>query len=133
LNFVFWNRTKLQITHTHTTLFDFENLEVYKKSKDISKTVLLILKDKTIDTVLRDQLKRAVISIVLNIAEGSGKFSKPDKRNFYTIARGSTYESVAVLEILKEQQNISIDEFKRLYSEFEIISKMLLGLIKSQR
>ena len=115
-------------------MFDFERLDVYQKAKDLNKIVLKMLKDvKSIDSVLRDQLKRAVVSIVLNIAEGSGKFSKADKRNFYTTARGSTYECVAVLEILLEQNHISKDDFHKLYSEFETISKMLLGLINSQK
>ena len=95
-----------------TDMFDFEQLEVYKKAKDLNKAVFKLLKDiKTIDPVLRDQLKRACISIVFNIAEGSGKFSKADKRNFYTTSRGSTYECVAIFEILFEQENISKPEF----------------------
>ena len=115
-------------------MFDFEQLEVYKKAKDLNKAVFKLLKDiKTIDPVLRDQLKRACISIVFNIAEGSGKFSKADKRNFYTTARGSTYECVAIFEILLEQENISKPEFDNFYSQFETISKMLLGLINSQK
>ena len=115
-------------------MFDFEKLDVYSKAKNLSKIVLKLLKEiKTIDPVLRDQFKRAVISIVLNIAEGSGKFSKADKRNFYTTARGSTYECVAILDILLEQSNITKEEFNKLYFEFETVSKMLLGLINSQK
>jgi len=61
-------------------MFDFHNLEVYKKAKELNQEVLRFLKEnKHIDTYIRDQLKRASISTVLNIAEGSGKFSKPDK------------------------------------------------------
>ncbi|MCU0653299.1 MAG: four helix bundle protein [Candidatus Pacebacteria bacterium] len=36
----------------------------------------------------------------MNIAEGSGKFSKADKRNFYTISRGSVYECVSLMELI---------------------------------
>ena len=68
-------------------MFDFEKLEVYKKAKELNKEVLKFLKEnKQIDSYLRDQLRRASISAVINIAEGSGKFSKADKRNFYTTA-----------------------------------------------
>jgi four helix bundle protein len=49
---------------------------------------------------LRDQLDRARISIVLNIAEGAGRFSAPDKARFYAIARGSATEWGAVLDLL---------------------------------
>ncbi|MFA5013109.1 MAG: four helix bundle protein [Candidatus Paceibacterota bacterium] len=66
------------------------------------------------------------------MAEGSGKFSKPDKKNFYTTARGSTYECVSLLEIICEEGYISKEIFDIFYKNFEIISKMLLGLINSQ-
>ena len=49
---------------------------------------------------LRDQLDRASASIVLNIAEGCGRFSRGDKAQFYLIARGSAMESAAVLDVL---------------------------------
>ncbi len=114
-------------------MFDFENLEVYKKSKELNKEILKFVKEhKEIDAYIRDQLRRASISMVINIAEGSGKFSKADKRNFYFIARGSTYESVSLLEIITEEQQLSADQFRSFYNKFEIISKMLLGLINSQ-
>lgn len=115
-------------------MFDFENLNVYKKTKELNKEVLRFLKDtKSIDSYLRDQLRRASISMVINIAEGSGKFSKADKRNFYTTARGSTYECVSLFEIIFEEKQIEQGEFKYFYDKFETISKMLLGLINSQK
>ena len=49
---------------------------------------------------LGDQLRRAVVSISLNIAEGSGKFNKDSKR-FYAIARGSALEGAAILDALE--------------------------------
>ena len=48
---------------------------------------------------LADQLTRASTSIVLNLAEGAGKHSKPDKRRFYLTARGSATESAALLDV----------------------------------
>ncbi|MEK7062939.1 MAG: four helix bundle protein [Patescibacteria group bacterium] len=67
------------------------------------------------------------------MAEGSGKFSKADKRNFYTIARGSVYECVSLLELIKEDGFIDSREFSALYSRCDELSRMLLGLINSQR
>jgi four helix bundle protein len=49
---------------------------------------------------LVDQLKRASISLVLNIAEGAGKSAIDDKKRFYSIARGSTLECAAILDLL---------------------------------
>lgn len=71
--------------------------------------------------------------MVINIAEGGGKFSPADKRNFYTIARGSVYESVSLFEIIKDEGYIDEKEHLAYYEKLEIISKMLLGLINSER
>jgi len=115
-------------------MFDFENLQVYAKSKELNKEVLRFLKEnKQIDSYVRDQLRRASISMVINIAEGSGKFSKADKKNFYTISRGSVYECVSLFEIIYEDGQIAREKFGDFYNKFEVLSKMLLGLINSQR
>jgi len=115
-------------------MFDFEKLDVYRKTKELNKEVLKFLKEnKRIDSYLRDQLRRASISITINIAEGSGKFSKADKRNFYTTARGSVYECVSLFEIIFEENQITKEQFQDFYQKFETISKMLLGLINSQK
>ena len=115
-------------------MFDFQNLDVYQKAKELNKEILNFLKEnRQIDSYIRDQLKRASISVVINIAEGSGKFSKADKRNFYTISRGSTYECVSLLELILEEGQIIKKQFNDFYQKLEIISKMLLGLINSQK
>ena len=114
-------------------MFDFEKLEVYKKAKELNHEILVFLRDnKLIDSYIRDQLKRASTSIVINIAEGSGKFSKADKSNYYTTSRGSVYECVSLLELLIDDNGIDQKIFDHYKSQYETISKMLLGLIKSQ-
>ena len=55
---------------------------------------------------LQDQLKRAAISIPLNIGEASGKTSKPDTRRFYAIARGSVMECGAILDVFSKLEII---------------------------
>jgi len=111
--------------------FDFERLEVCKEAKILNKEILLFLKShKAIDPYIRDQLKRSSISMVINIAEGSGKFSKPDKRNFYTIARSSVYECVSLFDIIEDIYGIDNSFY---YQRLERLSKMLFGLINSQK
>jgi four helix bundle protein len=51
--------------------------------------------------VLRDQLERASLSVVLNISEGAGRHSRKEKRRFYSIARGSAMESAAAIDVLR--------------------------------
>ena len=77
-------------------MFDFEKLSVYQKSKVFNKNVAVFLSNTKTDRTTNDQLRRASFSIMLNIAEGTGRFTKPDKRNFYVIARGSAFECVAI-------------------------------------
>ena len=67
---------------------------------------------------------------MLNIAEGSGRFTKPDKRNFYVIARGSVFECVAIFDYLQDIGILDETTFKQYYSFLEEISKMLYALIK---
>ncbi len=115
-------------------MFDFENLDVYGKAEDLNKEILRFVKEnKQIDSYLRDQLRRASISMVINIAEGSGKFSHADKRNFYTISRGSVYECVSICKIVASEDQMTEIQFADFYKKFEVISKMLLRLIASQR
>jgi len=114
-------------------MFDFQNLTVYQQAKTLNKEVFKFIQaHKQVDPYMCNQLRRAGISMVLNIAEGSGKFTKADKRNFYFIARGSVYECVAVFEMIKDEYNLDQVIFDKFYGKFESVSKMLLGLINSQ-
>jgi four helix bundle protein len=88
--------------------FDFENLKVYQKALEYVDFVYKITKGfpKTEIFSLIDQLKRASISICLNIAEGSGG-SKPEFNQFLKIARRSVRECIAISEISYRQNFIS--------------------------
>ncbi len=112
-------------------MFDFEKLEVYIKSKKYNKSVTTFLQTNKQDRVTNDQLRRASFSIMLNIAEGAGRFTNKDKRNFYVIARGSVFECVAIFDYLKEIGAVEEELYKRYYNYLEELSKMLFGLIKN--
>ncbi len=112
-------------------MFDFEQLNVYKKSLELNKKVFVFLKEnKQIDHFLQNQLKRSSVSIPLNIAEGVGRFTIPDRRRFYVISRGSAFEVIATLQIIKNQYPINMEEYDIIRSDVEEISKMLFGLMK---
>jgi four helix bundle protein len=111
-------------------MFDFQKLTVYNKAKSLNKKVTELLKTTKMDRVANDQLRRAAFSIMLNIAEGSGRFTKPDKRNFYVIARGSVFECVAILDFSRDIESIEQAEYDSFYTDLEELSKMLFGLIK---
>jgi four helix bundle protein len=68
---------------------------VYKKAKIFHETIINIVSKNRITGYYNDQICRASFSVVLNIAEGSGRFSKSDRKNFFIIARSSVFECVA--------------------------------------
>ena len=61
-------------------MFDFEKLTVYIKAKSINAEIKTFIQSSKRDPTTKDQLRRASFSIVLNIAEGTGRFSKADKK-----------------------------------------------------
>ncbi|MBI5412257.1 four helix bundle protein [Candidatus Peregrinibacteria bacterium] len=112
-------------------MFDFENFPVYQKAESFYATALKILSNPKIDRNLKDQFKRASLSIVLNIAEGAGKYTKNDKKNFYIVAKGSTNECVAIIRILKIEEAIPEILFSDAYALLLEIAKMLSALINT--
>ena len=115
-------------------MFDFEKLEVYQKANSLNITILKFLhRSKNIDPFLKDQLKRATLSIVLNLAEGTGRISKAEKKRFYTIARSSVFECVAILEVLKDCGILDKESFDDFYKKYEELSKMLLSLYRNTK
>ena len=81
------------------SLFDAEKLDAYRVALEFQALASVLLPRRGQST-LRDQLDRASTSILLNTAEGAGRFSPPDKAHFYSIARGSTTECAAILDLL---------------------------------
>ena len=116
-------------------VFIFEKFPVYKLALDFTKSTDSLLRESNLpkNSRLSDQLIRASLSIPLNIAEGAGRFHKADKRNFYVIARGSVFECVAIFDILVDKGNIDKDIHQKCYKVLEQLSKMLSGLINSQK
>jgi four helix bundle protein len=113
-------------------MFSYENLEVYKKAYQANQRVYRLFKEnKTIPNYLRNQLGRASLSIMLNIAEGSGKFSDKDRRNFYVTARGSTFECASMISFLHDEGEILIELEEELLFSYEEISRMLFTMIKN--
>ena len=113
-------------------MFDFEKLDVYQVIKSNNTKILkYILAHESLDPYLKDQWKRATMNIILNLAEGTGRMNNAEKKTFLTDARGSVFNSVAILETVKEMELIDEDLFKEYYDGYEQISKMLLGMIRS--
>lgn len=82
---------------------------------------------------LTSQLRRAVVSIGSNIAEGFARQSLREKKQFYSVARGSIVESQSQLLLARDIGYLSDEEHKALSSKAVRVHKLLNGLISSLR
>src|SRR5438046_9528526 len=80
---------------------------------------------------VRNQLDRASTSIPLNIAEGNGKFTSPDRCRFFDNARGSALESAACLDVMVAKSFVSTPEIQTGKAMLVKIVSMLFGLIRA--
>src|SRR5437763_13866257 len=91
-------------------LLDAERLHVYAVALEFQSLASAIA--LRTDAVVRDQLRRASLSCVLNIAEGVGRRSRAQKRHFYSIARGSAMECAAIIDVLRVRGVVDASEFR---------------------
>ncbi len=96
--------------------YKFQKLEVYKLALDYLDEIYSLCKKlpESEKYNLKDQLKRAGTSIVLNIAEGSTGRSDQEQKKFLNITTGSFLETVACLDIIERKTYLSEDELKPL-------------------
>ena len=110
--------------------FAFEKLIVYQRAIAFADNICAMTeKFPRGYGFLSDQLNRACVSIATNLAEANGRFTKADRKNFFTIARGSVQECVPLIELACRRNLITEAEHSQFRSELEIIGKMLSGLI----
>lgn len=115
-------------------MFNFERLLVYQKAINLANVVYRITKSWPKDELfgLVSQLRRAIVSIALNIGEGSSR-TKKEFRHFLDQARGSCYEAIAIITIAKNQKFISEAQFKELYQDINEICRSINALKNSLR
>lgn len=80
---------------------------------------------------LTSQMRRAVVSVPSNIAEGAARQTKKEFINYLHMAQGSLSELDTQLVIANRLEYISVETFKEIENAIETISKMITGLIKS--
>ena len=109
----------------------FEELEVWIKAKELSVEVYKITNDGEFkkDFGLRDQIRRAGVSIVSNIAEGFERNGNKEFTQFLSLAKGSAGEVRAQLYIAVVLNYINEKDFNFLTEKVTEVSKMLSGLI----
>ena len=113
----------------------FRQLNVYVKAKELVRRVYELLKKfpKEEQYALCDQLRRAVVSIPSNIAEGCGRETQKDQTHFLNITYGSLMEVLSQMDVACDLGYISqeeFDEIERLVSEE---AKMIGGMIRKRK
>lgn len=113
-------------------MFNFEKLDVYREAVDFVKRIYKITRKFPKEEIfgVTNQLRRTAVSISLNIAEGSSR-SKKEFKHFLSIAIGSVYECVPLMEISKEERYITNEEYEDIYRDCSRISAMLSALKNS--
>ena len=110
--------------------FYFRKLEVYQNAKNLSRYICGLLQNYPMEERfgLCNQIRRAAMSIAINIAEGFGRFSSKEKAHFIEIAFGSLTEVICELELSLDEGYISQNEFYCAEEQLIVISKQLSGL-----
>ena len=117
------------------TFKKFEEIHVWQKAREITKKIYLMSNqgDFARDFSLRDQMKRASVSIMANIAEGHGRRTSAEFANFLNIARGSAVEPQSHLYVALDLNYISESEFQESYAMLEEVSRMTISLAQYLR
>ena len=111
--------------------FDHEKLEVYQKAIAFVSYADDILEGLPKSLAVHGQLDRASTSIPLNIAEGNGKYTPPDRCRYFDIARGSALESAACLDVLVAKKKIEGSAAIKGKEFLLGIVSMLVGLVRA--
>jgi len=111
--------------------FDHEKLNVYHESLHFVAEATELLDRIPKGIAVSNQLDRASTAIPLNIAEGTGKFTPPDRCRYYDTARGSALESAACLDVLVVKKILSAADIEAPKETLVGVVSMLVGLIKA--
>jgi len=108
----------------------FEDIIAWQKAKELTITIYKLLGNNR-DFGFRDQILRAVVSIMNNIAEGFERKGNKEFKNFLFIAKGSCAEVRSMLYLALDLNYISKTSFDDLLLKTEEIARMISGLIKT--
>jgi four helix bundle protein len=112
----------------------FQDLKVWQRSKELAVFLYGVTSEKAFskDWGLRDQIRRAVISIPSNIAEGEDLNTDRQAANFFYMARGSAAEVLTQGIIAYEIGYLTEPQFRRIQEECQAVSSMLTKLIRAR-
>jgi four helix bundle protein len=117
------------------TFTKFEEIKAWQKAREVTRSIYEMTMNERFakDFGLRDQIRRASISIMANIAEGFGRHSDKEFSYFLSIAHGSIAEVQSHLYIALDLQYIEPKDFSKLYDTLDEASRMTLALAQHLR
>jgi four helix bundle protein len=113
----------------------FEDIKAWQKAREVTRTIYEVTTGDRFakDFGLRDQIRRASVSIMANIAEGFGRHSDKEFSYFLSMAHGSTAEVQSHLYIALDLKYIEQNDFSKLYNTLDETSRMTLALSQHLR
>ncbi len=110
----------------------FEEIEAWQKARELTKYIYALSNDSQFarDFGLRDQIRRASVSIMSNIAEGFGRGGNKEFIQFLSIAKGSTSEVQAQIYVALDANYITREQFQQIFELTKSIGNMIGGLIR---
>lgn len=110
----------------------YTELEVWKHARELASNIyeLTSTYPKTEQFGLTSQMRRSVVSIPSNIAEGCGRQHKKETMHFLSISRGSLYELETQLYVSKDLKFISPEQLVQCLLQIETLGKLINGFIR---
>lgn len=107
----------------------FEDIIAWQKARELTLYIYKISSQESFnrDYELKQQIRRAAISVMLNIAEGYGRRTRKEFISFLANAHGSVAEIQAALYVALDQKYLNLKEFDQAYKAAEQISKLIAG------
>lgn len=113
----------------------FEDLKSWQEARSLVNRIYSLTGEGALskDFGLRDQIQRASVSVMTNIAEGFERLGKAEKLNFYNIARASCGEVRSLLYVIEDNYSNSAEQSEELRESADAIGRLISGLIASTR
>jgi four helix bundle protein len=118
-----------------STFTKFQEIEAWQKARELTRRIYDVTAEGRFarDFALRDQIRRAVVSIMSNIAEGYGRGGTKEFIQFLSVAKGSVSEVESQLCVARDQEYLGQEEFDQLSSLADETGRMIAGLMKYLR
>lgn len=110
----------------------YTDLQIYKDAYRLSLDIYKITQKFPKEEIygLTSQIRRAAVSVALNIAEGYGRQSKEEFKRFLKISLGSNNETITLLDLSKDLEYLNMEEYKKLKNEYILLGKRIYKVVE---